>query len=131
MSADLFDYLECSNQEIAHGLSIAVKQLIGEEKTKSSLLNLQIPVTADEFKDWEELVDKHQEVTLEKAMDAALNDLDQIVGECLGLDSNDILEIQRDLKTDAFLKGIRPRYPGTVTRKQGFRTGLDSEYRYE
>ncbi|MBV5350359.1 hypothetical protein JZU71_04295, partial [bacterium] len=64
-------------------------------------------------------------------MQAKLNELDQLVGAGLGLDAADITFIQNELRTDPFLKGIRPRYPGTVTRKQGFRTGLNSSDRYQ
>jgi hypothetical protein len=56
---------------------------------------------------------------------------DRVVGRCLGLADDDLREIRNDLREDAFLRGIRPRYPGTVTRKQGFQTGLDSGERYE
>ena len=130
-SGDLFDNIECNNSDIAKGLATALRQVIGQEKTKSSLLNLPIPYISSEFIEWSEIVDKHQEVILEKAMNDALFDLDEIVGNCLGLTGSDILELQKDLITDPFLKGIRPRYPGTITRKQGFRTGLDLEDRYE
>ena len=63
-------------------------------------------------------------------MQQALSELDMIIGSALGLDADDVNEIQNDLRTDPFLMGIRPRYPGTVTRKQGFRSGLDSDSRY-
>ncbi len=77
------------------------------------------------------LIARHETPKLEQAMQDSIAALDEIVGECLGLTPDDIMEIQRDLVADPFLKGIRPRYPGTITRKQGFRTGLDSEERYE
>lgn len=130
-SGDLFDGIECNRKDIAKGLATALKQKIGNDMDKSSLLNLPIPVSDEEVAAWTQIVTNHQEVALAQAMSDAINNLDQIVGECLGLDKSDISEIQRDLSTDPFLKGIRPRYPGTVTRKQGFRSGLDSEDRYE
>ncbi len=64
-------------------------------------------------------------------MQKVLSELDQVVGSALGLDADDISEIQRDMTEDPFLAGVRPRYPGTVTRKQGFRKGLDSDERYD
>lgn len=130
-SGDLFDGVECNRQELAYGLAAALKQKIGNDMDKSSLLNLPIPVSVAEVAAWNQIVTNHQEVALLQAMNEAINALDQMVGACLGLDESDIAEIQRDLKGDPFLKGIRPRYPGTVTRKQGFRTGLDLEDRYE
>lgn len=130
-SGDLFDGVEFNRKDIAEGLAIVLKQKLGHEMDKSSLLNLPIPVSAEEVAAWDRVVTNHQASALEQAMNDAINALDQIVGECLGLNKSDILEIQRDLSTDPFLKGIRPRYPGTITRKQGFRSGLDSEDRYE
>jgi hypothetical protein len=73
----------------------------------------------------------HEQLAVIAAMKERIGALDSIVGAALGLDEDDIAEIQRDLEADPFLKGIRPRYPGTVTRKQGFRTGLDSGERYD
>lgn len=131
LSDDLFDYVECNRENLAHALALALVQHAGTDLDKSSLLNLPIPATPDEISKWNDVVASHREAALENAMSHALHALDQIVGECLGLDAEDIVEIQRDLASDPFLKGIRPRYPGTVTRKQGFRTGLDSEERYE
>jgi hypothetical protein len=98
---------------------------------KSALLNLSIPVSVEEAAAWNQVLTKHSEGALEQAMRQAINALDRIVGQCLGLDESDIVEIQRDLANDPFFKKIRPRYPGTITRKQGFRTGLDSEERYD
>lgn len=130
-SDDLFDGVECNRKDLAEGLAIALRQQSGEEMGKSAILNLPIPLSVSEIDTWTNIIKKHQEAELEQAMNDAINALDQIVGKDLGLDSKDIAEIQRDLASDPFLKGIRPRYPGTVTRKQGFRTGLDSEARYE
>jgi hypothetical protein len=39
--------------------------------------------------------------------------------------------VERECRDDPFLARIRPRFPGTDTRRQGFRTGLDSAARYE
>lgn len=101
------------------------------ERDKGNILNLPIPVAEAERDAWERVIGEHHETRLEAEMAARLNELDQLVGAALGLDAADIAFIQHELRTDPFLKGIRPRYPGTVTRKQGFRTGLDSSSRYQ
>ncbi|RSL17707.1 hypothetical protein EDE15_3245 [Edaphobacter aggregans] len=64
-------------------------------------------------------------------MRTAIENLDSVVGEALGLTNKDVSCLQEDLATDAFLRGIRPQYPGTVTRKMGFREGLDATDRYD
>lgn len=131
LSDDLFDFVACNQKGIAIGLLIALRQQEGNSLTRSTLLNLPVPVTEDEITRWNVVVDNHQQEKLQRAMDDAIHALDSIVGECLGLTPADITEIHRDRSADPFLRGIAPRYPGTVTRKMGFRNGLDSEERYD
>jgi hypothetical protein len=92
---------------------------------------MPIPVTETERQAWDAAIAEHQEERLTAEMDERLDELDSIVGLCLGLEPADTAFIKQELRDDPFLKGIRPRYPGTVTRKQGFRTGLDSSERYQ
>lgn len=127
----MFEWAETNRSDLAEGLAIALTQQQGEFLDKSQILNMPIPVGEDERARWERTVQDCQEQLLEKEMLGRLNDLDQLVGTALGLDPEDISFIQEQLKTDPFLKGIRPRYPGTVTRKQGLRTGLSSSSRYQ
>jgi hypothetical protein len=131
LSSDLFDWVDSSRPDIAEGLALALGQRVGDEVTKSMLLNLLIPGTAAERDRWREVVAEHGEQAMAQAMDDATSALDALVGSCLGLDSTDITSLQQDLATDPFLRNIRPRYPGTVMRKMGFRKGLDSASRYE
>ena len=131
LSGDMFDWVDCNRQEIAAGLELALRQRQGESLTRSAILNLPIPATESERNAWISVVTNHGEDALSKAMDEAIYGLDSVVGSCLGLSQEDIERIQRDMIDDPFLRGIRPRYPGTVTRKMGFRKGLDSETRYE
>lgn len=130
-SGSLLEWLELTRRDLAEGLALALLQREGESLTKGNILNLPIPVAEAERDAWERVIGEHHETRLEAEMAARLNELDQLVGAALGLDAADIAFIQHELRTDPFLKGIRPRYPGTVTRKQGFRTGLDSSSRYQ
>lgn len=131
LSADLFDWVECNRQDIAEGLTLALLQRDGDLVGKSAILNMPIPATGAERAQWNAVVAEHGEDALNQAMTDTLARLDAIVGDGLGLESDDIEEIRHDLESDPFLRGIRPRYPGTVTRKQGFRTGLDATDRYQ
>ncbi len=126
----LLDWVFCNQQDITWGLATALRQKKGRSLNKSDLFNLPIPLTDIELEQWNAVVIHYQEDVLEQEMLSALNALDQVVGQCLGLAPADIAEIQRDLREDPFLKGIRPRYPGTITRKQGFRSSLGSSERY-
>ncbi|BCO29470.1 hypothetical protein MIZ03_4393 [Rhodoferax lithotrophicus] len=130
ISNDFFDWVECNEQDISLGLAMALEQKIGECVGKSEILNMEIPVAATEITAWNQVIFDHQLSMIASEMEDALSTLDMVVGKALGLDEEDIQTIQGDLRTDPFLIGIRPRYPGTVTRKQGFRSGLDSEDRY-
>ena len=103
----------------------------GEEISRAQIFNLPVPVSLEDIKRWNDVLVAYDAPRLEREMRDAIVRLDQVVGHCLGLDDGDIAEIQRDLKSDPFLRRIRPCYPGTVTRKQGFRSGLDSERRYQ
>jgi hypothetical protein len=126
----LFDWLECNRRELAEGMALALAHRVGEDLDKAAMLNLKLPADATEVALWESTVARYQEPVLEEAMRSALADLDTLVGTALGLTASQVRFIQDDLKNDAFLRGIRPRYPGTVTRKQGFRVGLDASDRY-
>lgn len=131
LSPDLYDWLEVSNEDFALGMKVALGQQRGMSLSKSELLNLAIPCGDADVARWEKTVEAHGEAQLTAQMQARLAELDGIVGSALGLSEGDLVEIRRDLMVDPFLQGVRPRYPGTVTRKQGFRTGLDAEDRYE
>jgi len=131
LADNLLDWLEITRLDLAEGLRIALLQREGEALSKSTILNMPIPVSETERQSWDAAIEEHQEERLTAEMDARLDELDSIVGLCLGLEPTDTAFIKQELRDDPFLKGIRPRYPGTVTRKQGFRTGLDSSERYQ
>ena len=126
----LFDWLECNRPSLAHGLKLALAHRKDEELDKSEILNMKIPVSDGELQMWHAVIAEYQEPVLEEAMERAIFALDKVVGKALELSAPQIAFIQNDLKDDPFLRGIRPRYPGTTTRKQGFRVGLDAADRY-
>ena len=131
LSDGLLDWVVCSDAAIAKGLLLALGPCRGQTMTRSQLLNMPIPVCTTDAARWQEIVAQHNPRTAEERMQQVVYRLDAIVGAALGLPPDDIVEIQRDMRDDPFLQEIRPRYPGTLTRKQGFRTGLDSTARYE
>ena len=131
LADNLLDWLEITRPDLAEGLRIALVQREGESLSKSAILNMPIPVSETELLAWESAIIEHQEERLTAEMEACLDELDRIIGSCLGLELTDTAFIKQELRDDPFLKGIRPRYPGTVTRKQGFRTGLNSSERYQ
>jgi len=131
LSQDLLDWVKINDKEVVDGLVKALKLYKGEGLKKSSLFNMCIPIDEVEHEKWDGLLQEYSLETAKSGMDIELNKLDRIVGESLGLDGADIDFIQKELREDPFLKKIKPRYPGKETRKQGFRTGLDSSERYK
>ena len=131
LSDDLLDWVELNREVLASALARALAVRPGALLGKSALLGLRIPVDAGECETWDAVVAKYAPDELEREKQSALLALDMIIGKALGLDSEEITFIAEDCASDPFLKRIRPRYPGTVTRKQGFRAGLDSKERYD
>lgn len=129
-NTDAGDWLEVNREDLAVGMGVALAQQAGRALTRIEVFNLALPVGSEQCTTWRAVVAAHGEAALETEMQARLAELDGVVGAALGLTAADIAEIRRDMAEDVFLRGIRPRYPGTVTRKQGFRTGLDADDRY-
>jgi hypothetical protein len=125
------DWARLSREDFAQGMVMALRTLDGEDITRSRLLNLPIPVTAAERQQWQATVARFAEEALIAEMERRLDELDALVGTALGLDVEEMAFVQRECREDPFLARIRPRFPGTDTRRQGFRTGLDSAARYE
>ena len=75
-------------------------------------------------------MDRHSVQQIDAEKRNALHELNKLIGQALGLAELDIAFIEADCETDSFLKRIKPRYPGSVTRKQGFRSGLNAASRY-
>jgi hypothetical protein len=130
LSDDILDWVEVNSQPLAEGIRKAAITREGGKLSKSGILGLSVPMSQEENQNWEKTVSRFAPDVLQAARAAVLRKLDLIVGKALGLTEMDITAIESDCASDSFLKRIRPRYPGTVTRKQGFRTGLDSAARW-
>lgn len=131
VSDGLFDWVDVSSEEFANGLYLALKVILEAEVTKSDVLNLAIPIAVNEVNAWESLVQRYHPDSLETEKKEAIHTMDAIIAAALGLSSDDLEEIWRDCAEDPFLKRVKPRYPGVITRKQGFRTGLGAADRYQ
>ena len=126
-----FDWLEINSEEILAGLAAALAARPGILVDREMLLSMPIPKDDEARTRFNEIVNRYRTGDHMKAIDAQINQIDAIVGSALGLDSADLATIQADMLDDPFLKNIEPRYPASVTRLHGYRTGLDSSERYE
>jgi hypothetical protein len=95
------------------------------------LMLLPIAVTPEEIGSWNRVTQMYSPQSLYEAQRSVLHELNVVVAATLGLNEQELAFIEAELSNDSFLKRIRPRYPGTVTRKQGFRAGLNAGSRYE
>jgi SAM-dependent methyltransferase len=130
LSDDALDSVEINRSEIAHGLLRALELLEGSALGRAAILALSIPVVADEVAAWNSVVTRNSPGAIEARKRASLHELNVLVAQAFGLHDEDLEFIESDCWNDSFLKRIKPRYPGTVTRKQGFRTGLNKSSRY-
>jgi hypothetical protein len=131
ISDGLFDWVELSDESSALGLYQALGVIVGEEISKSDVLSLRLPHTPPELALWNTTLAKFHPESLEAEKKEAIRELDRLVGAALGLTTGDLETIWSECANDPFLKRITPRYPGTITRKQGFRTGLGAAERYQ
>jgi len=131
LSDDPLDWVEVNRADIAQGLLKALEIHNGSTKGKGAILALPIPVSAEEFQAWDSAVQQNSPVRLVTRQRQVIHQLNMIVGVSLGLSHSEIEFIEEDSWNDSFLKRVKPRYPGTVTRKVGFRTGLDAGSRYQ
>lgn len=131
LSDDLLDWVEINRKDIAYGLLRAVSIREGIGLSKAAVLALPIPVSEDELLAWDSTVEAYSPKALQDEKRQVLHELNVLVAAALGLDETELQSIECDCYEDAFLKRIRPRYPGSVTRKQGFRAGLDASSRYD
>jgi hypothetical protein len=89
-----------------------------------------MPCSDDEIATWNATVEANSPNAINAEKGRALHDLNVLVATALGLSAENLQIIEADCLEDAFLKRIKPRYPGSVTRKHGFRKGLDASSRY-
>ena len=66
----------------------------------------------------------------EKTQEKILDEVDKIVGGAFGLSAGEIAGIRKEMRSDAFLKNIRPRPPHSAPRIRGLLGGLGSSARY-
>jgi len=130
ISDDLLDWVELNRRDLAEGLLRALRVHEGVQLGRTAILGLGIPISKAEVEVWDAVLDQYSPNAVIDAQRAVLHDLNSVVARALGLTAEELTFIERDCSEDSFVKKIKPRYPGSITRKQGFRTGLDASSRY-
>ncbi len=131
VSSYLFDWLEITSEELALGLTSALKTRPKTLVDRETLLAMAIPANSKIRAEHDKTVSRFATSDHLAEIEVAIDMIDQIVGPSLGISKADVAAIREDMTRDPFLKNIQPRYPSTETRLHGYRTGLDSAERYE
>lgn len=131
ISQYLFDWIEVTSDDIAASLVAALEARAGKSIDRDAILELPVPIDKSARETYIAAVQRYRTTDHQAAIEKAIDKLDSIVGEALGLSVEDVAAIRKDMTEDPFLKNIRPRYPATATRLHGYRTGLDSADRYD
>jgi hypothetical protein len=131
LSDDPLDWVEINSGPLGHGLLQALSVREGASMSKAAILALSVPISVSELTIWASTAEANSPKAIQEEKRRVLHELNAVVADALGLSSDDLKLIETECQQDSFLKRIRPRYPGSVTRKQGFRTGLDASSRYE
>lgn len=129
LSGDLLDWVEINSEPVAVALKVSLELQVGELLKKNELLSLAVPL-GPKAAEWSKVISEYQSGDHQATMDQLLAKLDVIVGRALGLTDGEIASVTKDCAEDAFLRRIKPRFPGAETRKLGNLDGLDRADRY-
>ena len=127
--------------EVGHSMTFPNKSLVvysylglelaeGKEMSKNRLLNLPIPPDETTAQALRDLLAKCDPKSVEAQVETYVDEIDCVVGTALGLTSEEITFVQSDMRDDAFLSRVRPRYPYFTPALRGRRTSLESATRY-
>ena len=103
----------------------------GMETSRTSILNALVPADGAMAARLLELREQFEPEALDQGIDAEIAGIDAIVGNALGLNHLEVMEIRRDMAQDTFLSRVRPRYPYFRPRQYGRRLNLERKHRYE
>lgn len=119
-----------NNQELAELTRAGFRMAEGREVSWNEILGTLVPISVAMKGALEKLYDEYSLPRLDAEINAEIEKLDYIVGAGLGLSSQEVTEIRRDMMEDPFLARVRPRYPFSLPRQYGRRLNLERQDRY-
>jgi len=128
VGANLLDWIEINDTDIATRLSNVLNVFEGDQISKAEILDLPIPVNKEAEERFNQIVDESKN---KDKMDDVLDELDQYVAEAFEIAEEDLMLIKTEMKNDNFLKRLKPNLPFTGKRKRGLLSGLDQSNRYQ
>jgi hypothetical protein len=130
LNSDLFAYVIISDESLAQRLNTVLTAWHGETVSTMELFKLKIP-TAESAADFEAQVHAYDAGGSGAAIDTLIDEIDTMVGTAFGLSTDEIASVQLDMRSDPFLRKIRPNLPFTGKKHRGSSTALASAQRYQ
>ena len=118
------------NMTLVNYLYLGLRPVEGKEMTKNKLLNLPMPQDESTAHALSDLLAKFDPTLVETQVETYVAAIDCAVGAALGLVPEEISFVQSEMRDDAFLSRVRPRYPHFTPALRGRRTSLESATRY-
>jgi hypothetical protein len=130
LDADGEHVIAFNNEELSQLATAGLALAEGAELSWNDILSTLIPDSPKMAEALAALREAYAPERLDDAIEAEVAKLDAIVGAALGLSSDDINEIRRDMVEDPFLARVRPRFPFFRPRQYGRRLNLERRDRY-
>ena len=135
------DSLTLTTSQIGHSITFPNMALVnysylglaaveGKELSKNKILNLPIPQDERTAQALRDLLANFDPRSVETQIETYVDAIDCAVGAALGLAAEEISFVQSEMRDDAFLSRVRPRYPHFAPALRGRRTSLESAMRY-
>jgi len=122
--------LSFPNSDSAAFARLGFELAAGQTVSRSRLLELPVPSDEATARALRDLLASFETDALELEVFRQVDDIDALVGEALGLAPAEIAFVQTDMRDDAFLSRVQPRYPYFTPKQRGRRTALESAQRY-
>ena len=123
-------WLAVGSKDVARRLAAALTAYDGQTLGREGLLKVSVPANEKALSEFVRDVKKRDGGREERTQGKILDDVDKIVGGAFGLSAGEIASIRKEMRSDAFLKNIRPRPPHSASRIRGLLGGLGSSARY-
>jgi hypothetical protein len=135
-NGDLLAYVDVTHEAAAQALFAVLTLWQGDTRSYDQLLSLDVPnpidaTNAQTLQAWQAAIDGYDAGGSKAALDALFDQIDGMVGDALGLSPEQIQTIQTSMKSDAFLRHIRPSLPHAGRAQRGLSASLAATDRYE
>lgn len=129
LNSDLLAYVDVTHEGAAKALCMVLTLWQDERLNRDQLLNLDTPKPEQQIA-WQQDITDYDAGGSQAALDALLDKIDGWVGSAFCLSAVQVKSIQVAMKTDAFLRYIKPNLPFAGRTQRGLSTSLAETNRY-